>query len=190
VNRSISSKKAQLFTLAHEYAHAQLRAPGISNPFLMRNETERACNSFAAEFIAPLKQFSELAEGVSPSNRRDVFQYVAIVSQQLLLSKHATAIRLFQTGYITSADMDRFEAAWRQYPTKEKEEDDYDSTAGGAPHAKRLSELGYLPVYLAAEAVDRGVIDSLDVQAAIGLSEVLQARAFDLAKRRIEAAGQ
>jgi len=190
INRSISSKKAQLFTLAHEYAHAQQRTPGISNPFVLRNESERACNSFAAEFLAPRKEFSDLAENVSRSDRRDVFRYVAIVADQSLLSKHATAIRLHQTDYITDEDISRFEAAWRQYAAEEKEEDDYDSSNFGVPHAKRLSEIGYLPVYLASEGVKRGLIDSLDVQTAIGLSEGLQERAFDLAKRRIEASAR
>jgi Zn-dependent peptidase ImmA (M78 family)/transcriptional regulator with XRE-family HTH domain len=188
VNRSIASKKAQLFTLVHEYAHALLKAQGVSNPFVLKNKIERQCNAFAAEFLAPMQQFRAVAESVSANNRSDIFQFVAIVAGQSLLSKHATAIRLQEGGYISDAQMRTFEAAWTQFPTKEKEEDSYDAVTGGAPHAKRLSELGYLPVYLAAQGVQRKIIDTIDVQAAIGLSETLQSRAFNLAARRFEVA--
>src|SRR5690606_28229900 len=43
VNRSISSKKAQLFTLLHEYAHHLTGVDGVSDPFLTRNRIELAC---------------------------------------------------------------------------------------------------------------------------------------------------
>jgi len=188
VNRKISSKKAQLFTFVHEFAHSRVRAQGVSNPFLVRNDVERACNAFAAEFLAPMREFRAIAEAVSAASRQDVFQYVAIVSLRLLLSKHATAIRLREADLITQDQMNRFDAAWRQYASDEKETDDYDALNFGVPHAKRLSELGYLPAYLASEAVGRGLIDTIDVQVGMGLSEALQNSAFDLANRRIKAA--
>jgi hypothetical protein len=47
--------------------------------------------------------------------------------------------------------------------------------------------LGYLPVYLAKQAIDRKTIDSIDV-VGISLSEVLQERAFSLAARRMDVA--
>ena len=188
VNRSIASKKAQLFTLAHEYSHLLLRQQGISNPFILRNAIERQCNAFAAEFLAPMSEFKQTVESLGRSVRSDIFQFVAAVSNRILLSKHATAIRLKEAGYISEQDLAVFEAAWSQYPAQEKADDDYDAGTMNAPHAKRISELGYLPVYLAAVGCREGMIDGLDVQAGIGLSETLQDRAFRLATKRIEAA--
>jgi hypothetical protein len=58
----------------------------------------------------------------------------------------------------------------------------------GPPHAKRVSELGYLPTYLAKLAVEQKMIDSIDVQFGLSLSSTLQEKAFSLATRRFEVA--
>jgi hypothetical protein len=44
------------------------------------------------------------------------------------------------------------------------------------------------PTRLKGERLDREMIDSLDVQSGIRLSETLQENAFSLARRRVEAA--
>jgi transcriptional regulator with XRE-family HTH domain len=89
VNRAISSKKAQLFTTVHEYAHHLLHAAGVSNPFVVKNSTERECNRFTAEFLAPMSSFRELVENQSRSIYRDPFALIRTVSRQSLLSNHA-----------------------------------------------------------------------------------------------------
>lgn len=189
VNRSISSRKAQLFTLVHEYAHRLMGASGVSNPFVVRNATERTCNQFAAEFLAPMAKFSKVAEEPSRATRDDTMAYVRAVSRRSLLSMHATAIRLVEGGYLTHPRLQTWESIIKNTPRVEKdEENEAAGEAFGQPHAKRVAELGYLPTYLAKLAVEQRMIDSLDVQAGLGLSEGLQGRAFDLAARRIKAA--
>jgi Zn-dependent peptidase ImmA (M78 family) len=190
VNRSILSKKAQLFTLVHEYAHALLKRQGVSNPFVVKNEIERKCNEFAAEFLAPARDFRILTENKKKSGNNDVFDLINSVSSQSLLSKHATAIRLLELDFISRAQLRAWEMFWRRNPKLEKEEDkeEAQSRRFGQPHAKRLSELGYLTVYLASEGIKRKMVDSLDVRDAINLSETLQQRAFALAKQRFEVA--
>ena len=187
VNRVISSKKAQLFTLLHEVAHRLLEADGISNPFAAQNDVERKCNGFAADFLAPMEAFRSLVERQASSTRGDVFALVNAVSRNSLLSRHATAIRLLEGGYIRNNQLNTWIAAARQFPKAEKEEES-EASGGGAVHAKRIGELGYLPVYLAAEAIRKNYIDSVDVQVGIRLSESLQERAFDLARRRVKVA--
>jgi Zn-dependent peptidase ImmA (M78 family)/DNA-binding XRE family transcriptional regulator len=189
VNRSISSKKAQLFTLAHEYAHALTNQQGISNPFVVRNPIERECNAFAAEFLAPMAAFRPLVEGQPRTVRSNVSEFVSIISAYSLLSKHATAIRLAEAGYISEQQLRDWEGASAFRGSEKTEEAEETGTVNfGWPHAKRLGELGYFPIFLAAEALERKIIDSIDVQVGIGLSESLQTSAFALARRRLVAA--
>jgi len=188
INRCIQSKRSQLFTLAHELAHWLVGADGISNPFILRNNVERTCNKFAAEFLAPIARFTSLAESVPGAVRSDIFQFVSTVSSRSLLSKHATAIRLTESGYLTQGQLAAWESRWTKTFISEKEADP--EASGGHAHAKRMSEVGVLPVYLAAVAHREKLIDKYDVSAGIGLAESLQQKAFALAERRIEVAAK
>jgi len=190
VNRSVSSKKAQLFTLAHEYSHALLGADGISNPFIPKNPTERSCNMFAAEFLAPMDDFSRVVEALPRSTRLQVAHFIDAAASRTLLSKHATAIRLLEGNYITQQQFGGWRRIFTANPRIEKdaEKEASEGGAGGVPHAKRLSEIGHLPIVLAKRAVDAGLIDCYDVVEGIGLSFPLQERAYSLATRRFKAA--
>ena len=190
VNRSVSSKKAQLFTLAHEYSHALMGADGISNPFMPRNPIERECNVFAAEFLAPMDAFSRVVGAVPRSIRSEVAQFVNAVASRTLLSKHATGIRLLEGDYISQQQFRGWRRLFTTNPRAEKEEEKEASEGGfgGVPHAKRLSELGHLPVVLAARAIKARFIDAFDVVEGIGLSITLQEQAYSLATRRFKAA--
>ena len=90
VNRSISSRKAQLFTLVHEFAHHILNAQGVSDPFATNNSIERKCNQFAAEFLAPLDRFTALATSLR-TRSSDPSGRTRSVSHRSLLSNHAAA---------------------------------------------------------------------------------------------------
>ena len=190
VNRSISSKKAQLFTLVHEYSHALLGAAGISNPFQAQNSIERLCNVFAAEFLAPMETFKATVERLSRTNRTDPSTLISHASSSSLLSKHAAAIRLVETGYLTQKDFRAWRSIFVGKPMAEKEEEKeaVPTAGGGNPHAKRIGELGYLPVMLAKRAVKDHLVDAIDVVDGLGLSTTLQERAFSLAARRFEVA--
>lgn len=191
VNRKISTPKAQLFTILHEYSHKLLGLSGVSNPFVVRNESERACNRFAAEFLAPEKAFTELAsDRARIDGRNDAFRLISAVSGRSLLSMHATAIRLAETGFLTQAQLKAWElvrqgAARRDLKNEEREDDEQ---GGGAVHAKLIGEVGYLPTYLAGLALRQKLIDKVDVQTGIGLTASIQEKAFALAARRFEAA--
>jgi Zn-dependent peptidase ImmA (M78 family) len=190
VNRTLSSRRAQLFTLAHEYGHALLGKSGISNPFEARNATERWCNVFAAEFLAPMRDFTALVETLPREVRSNVREFVSIVSARTYLSKHATAIRLVESNYLSRAALREWRSHFERTPGAEKVEEKEAAPpgGGGVPHAKRLSEIGHLPVFLAFKATKARFIDAYDVSAGLGLSQTLQERAYSLAARRIEAA--
>jgi Zn-dependent peptidase ImmA (M78 family) len=189
VNRSISSRKAQLFTAVHEYAHSLLDAPGVSNPYLIANSVERKCNRFAAEFLAPMESFRQLVEKQERAAQSNPVALVRAVAAQSLLSQHATAIRLVEAGYLSQGQLHAWESAFVTVPNFEKQEEAEAAGEGhGVPHAKRMAELGYLPTYLSKLAIERRLIDSLDVQAGLSLSEGLQESAFSLVARRFDVA--
>ncbi|WP_181161203.1 helix-turn-helix domain-containing protein [Labrys okinawensis] len=190
VNRSISSKKAQLFTLAHEYCHALMDLEGVSNPFNARNKIERNCNIFAAEFLAPIENFTRTVESLPAGVRRDAASLIEATSRATLLSKHAAAIRLVETEYLVQQQLVTWRRIFTRNPKEEKEEEKLVSprAGGGAPHAKRLSEIGQLPVYLACKAMEAKFIDSYDVEVGLGLSANLQEKAFSLVTKRFKAA--
>ena len=96
----------------------------------------------------------------------------------------ASGIRLVETGYLKQPDFTRWLGKIFKNPRVEKDEEP--DAKGGAPHAKRIGEVGYLSTYLSALAVKERIIDRQDVRDSLGIAESLQDAAFDLASRRVE----
>lgn len=188
INRSIQSKKSQLFTFCHEMAHYIEDAEGVSNPYFAENAIERRCNRFSAEFLAPEAEFAELVAGLGRTIRADVDLLIDIASRDSLLSKQATATRLLELNLLQKSDYSNWFAKNRQWYRKDKRDEvDNAPIIPNIHHAKSIGEIGYLPVYLADLAVSRKIIDAFDVEVALGISRKLQSKAFALARRRIEA---
>lgn len=190
INRKTSAPKAQLFTLIHEFAHRAMGLTGVSDPFKLRNQTERRCNHFAAEFLAPASAFKAIVEQQPKPVRSDAFKLVDSVSRASLLSKHASAIRLLETEYIDQKQLNGWLKFRQQLTSRDLKDEESDITGDvfGVPHAKRVGELGYLPVYLAKRALDRKLMSSVDIVKSIALSQTLQDRAFSFAQRRMDVA--
>ncbi|MFI8667015.1 helix-turn-helix domain-containing protein [Qipengyuania sp. NPDC077410] len=188
INRSIQSKKSQLFTFCHEMAHYIEDAEGISNPYSAKNAIERRCNSFSAEFLAPENVFGEFVVGLGRTIRSDPSAMIENASRGSLLSRQATAMRLKELGYLKKTDYSEwFRSNKRWYKEDKKIETDSAVVIPNIHHAKQIGEVGYLPVYLAGLAVSRKIIDSFDVESALGISRAFQTKAFALARRRVEA---
>lgn len=191
VNRKISSKKAQLFTFVHEFAHWLTGQEGVSDPFKTSNDVERRCNRFAAEFLAPSDRFVELAKSYYRSNDSDYARLIRIVSHNSLLSNQATAVRLLEHEFISRSDYAAWNTLWAKNPAKEKEDEKEGQSAGGpGAFAKRVGELGYHAVYISSLAIQHRIVDSVDVARGLGLAETIQEKAFSLATRRFEAASE
>lgn len=188
INRKLSSKKAQLFTLVHELAHVVYQSEGVSNPFQLTHQTERLCNAFAAEFLAPKDEFQKVVERQSAVVRASPDDFIGNVSRETLLSRQATAIRLLETKHLPPTQFSVWYANWNKMLTQKiKIEAEPESEGSfGQPHAKRVGELGYLSVYLSYRAFSDKIIDRYDVENGLGLSSTLQDRAFSLAARRYE----
>lgn len=187
INRSIQSKKSQLFTFCHEFAHYIEDSEGISNPYQIVNDTEIRCNRFAAEFISPRDKFSETIENFSRAIFTDTSTLVRKASEASLLSKQAAAVRLKELGYINKAQYNLwFKNNRKWYQKDKKSEQESAPIIPNLHHAKAIGEIGYLPIYLSSLAISRKIVDSFDVEHSLGISRAIQEKAFSLARRRIE----
>lgn len=110
----------------HEYAHSLVGASGVSDPFRLKNDIERMCNQFAAEFIAPTPAFTKIVEALDKATRIDVFKLVAQASRLSLLSRHATAIRLLETGHIDQKQLNQWLSARAKLSGKDLKNEDLD----------------------------------------------------------------
>lgn len=187
INRQIMSKKAQLFTLAHELCHHFLNAEGVSNPFRTKNDVEKTCNQFAANFIAPASKFARLVEALPANVRRNPESLIAATSKISLLSGLASAVRLRETDFLSSKQVSNYFASRNIYSRKEKDDErDPGKPVFAPPHATALGKIGYLSAYVADKALTRKLVDSIDIHNGLSLSGDLQGGALSLAKRRFE----
>lgn len=189
VNREIRNSKRSLFTLAHEFAHLLHDAEGISNPFVARNEVERESNQFAVEFLAPTDEIQRLVAQYRPSTFSDPILLINAVSRDSLLSRQAAALRLNDLDYITKKDTNAFFAMFarsrRETPTKTESKTEVKGR--NVVVGKRLSEVGVFPAFVASLAIENGLVDFVDVERGLGVSESIQADVLSLARRRLEA---
>ena len=102
------SKAAQMFTLGHELAHVFF---GSSAAFDLRdmqpanNETERACNQVAAEFLVPA---DELREGWIPD--QDIGSALQTMARHFKVSEIVVALRALHLALLGREAFDRFYA--------------------------------------------------------------------------------
>jgi Zn-dependent peptidase ImmA (M78 family) len=108
-------KAAQMFTLAHELVHIWF---GSSAVFDLRelqpadNETERACNRVAAEFLVPSSQLYDFWPNIRQEPER--FQAIA---RHFKVSEPVATRRALDLGLITK---DEFRDFYRDYQEKER----------------------------------------------------------------------
>ena len=101
INTSILSKKAQIFTLVHEYVHLLIGETGISDPYATRNRVERFCNSVAAIALAP-KRLVEKIAATNKYSKSDKFEFLRYFSNKLNLSLQCVLIRLIKLKIVAS----------------------------------------------------------------------------------------
>lgn len=116
------AKAAQMFTLAHELAHIALDRTGLSDSSLRDepdsgNASERWCNRFAAEFLAPL---SDLRRAYDP--REDLDRALSRLARSFKVSRLVILRRLRDAGLLTAT---KYRDRWLQ------ELDRLRSTRGG-----------------------------------------------------------
>jgi len=123
-------KAAQMFTLAHELAHVWL---GSSAAFDLRelepadDDTERACNRVAAEFLVPAGEL----RAFWPSVRRRVERYQT-VARQFKVSEIVAARRALDLGLVSRDEFfdfyESYEKERRQTAARQQEGGDFYAT--------------------------------------------------------------
>jgi Zn-dependent peptidase ImmA (M78 family) len=97
INTTSQIPARRLFTLAHEVYHCKLNLTGVSDPDIVRNDVEKQCNQFAAEFLAPKSLVEAVAGQTITSDSLDVEQ-LRQFSSLIKLSLTASLYRLVETG--------------------------------------------------------------------------------------------
>ncbi len=193
INKRTFKVKARLFTLIHEFAHFLLDLEGASDPLILRNREERACNEFASHFLAPPDLIAEL---LTQATKRTTSPetIIAYVSRGCLLSQGAVAYRLRQDGTIT-------DNAYREWFKKngfppnygaEETADELEAEAGpgGGQYAYNLlSDFGFRPFQILEKALGQHAIDDVHVAHIINARGPTQDLVFKTAKDRLAELG-
>lgn len=177
INSTASSKARKLFTLAHEFCHVLLRAEGASNPSVLKNQTERFCNKFAAYLLAPdsvvksgLKRW-----GYTPSAED---RFVRLFSQKLGISQEATIRRILEMGYIGRDDYNK----WRsKFNGVTPPADLGEGSSGGQsdPLQTKRTKYGSTFLHFMEVAHQRGALDEIDIYRLCGLKPKYQHQLFE-----------
>jgi len=106
---SSDDPNGKIFTLFHEFAHILIKESSICNPLSEierdgRDEYEKWCNSFAANFLLPEESIKTDFKNLSESK---LLKRVATISNRYKVSKHAVLVRLLDLGFIKSSDFDQ-----------------------------------------------------------------------------------
>lgn len=134
------ARAAQIFTLAHEFAHLWLGKSGISDalsePMDARNAkgVESLCNAVAAEFLAPKEDFRR-----EWAKADDLASNAARLSARFRVSRIVIAIRARTLGLVDEETFQEFFDAERARWRKERE----DSTGGGDYYRSARSRNGH-----------------------------------------------
>lgn len=190
VNREVRNEKRRLFTLAHETAHFVYDEQGISNPFVAKNQIEKSCNAFAAEFLAPDEMVLAIVDRASMSILGDVSRLVDVIASQTLLSRQAATLRLRELDIISSKATSQH-LSWlsklRRLDEPRAEQKDKPALGRIAAVGKKLSEVGVYAACTAAVALRARLVDKVDIERGLGISENLQGDVLSLAVKRYEA---
>jgi Zn-dependent peptidase ImmA (M78 family) len=177
INSTNSSKARKLFTLAHEFCHVLLRAEGASNPSVLKNQTEKFCNKFAAYLLAPDALItSGLARfGYSPSAED---RFIRLFAEKLGISQEALVRRLVEMDHLTTADY----TGWRsKFNGITPPGDQSDGGGGGRtdPLQTKRTKYGSMFLGLLMQAKQRGMLDEIDIYRLCGLKPKYQNQLFE-----------
>jgi Zn-dependent peptidase ImmA (M78 family) len=181
VNTKRQTKGRRLFTLVHELAHVLMRKSGISDPFVRKNATERACNRFAGSFLVPKSYAGALLR--TPFTDEPDDDDVRWASRRLKISQEATVFRLEQLGLYRPGSYDKWKALVHN------RNPDYFEKSGGPPGGApppqekvKLAKYGFGFARAFDKLLHEGLITEVNLYRATGLKPKYQRIYFDYAK--------
>jgi Zn-dependent peptidase ImmA (M78 family) len=171
INTSGSSKARKCFTLAHEFGHFLIRAVGVSNPSVLKNDVERFCNIFAAYLLAPDTLVSMALQQLGQKASIDS-DFVRLFARRLSISQEAAVRRLVEAGQLSSADY----AQWRSRFNGLVPPADMEDGGGGRanPLQTKRTTYGARFLELLGQAKKSGALDEIGVYRLCGLKPKYQ----------------
>jgi Zn-dependent peptidase ImmA (M78 family)/transcriptional regulator with XRE-family HTH domain len=171
LNTKKQTPPRRLFTLAHEIFHCVLGKTGVSDPFVLNNSVERACNQFAVEFLAPAALVKQIA---SETIRRDSFDIdeLSKFSKAIKLSMFASVIRLVELGIYPSAAI----GTWQRF-LQSNGDPEFKKGGGGGRQEEwkyKLSKYGFKFAEVFGKAKRNGEYDDYEFYRLSGIKPKYQ----------------
>lgn len=188
INKRTFTAKARLFTLMHEFAHYLVGVQGASDPLVINNATEDACNKFASRFLLPESSLNSLLADCLINDGQPE-KWIRYISRHSLLSQGAVAYRLRADGYLSTSEY----KAWFQKnglppdfggDPPEDSDGEVEESKGGNWAYNVVTDIGFRPFEILAKAMSQHVIDDVHVANIINARGETQAKAFKTAKDR------
>jgi Zn-dependent peptidase ImmA (M78 family) len=173
INTRNQAPARRAFTLGHEIYHCLVGRSGVSDSSYANNVTERRCNSFAANFLAPEDLVLQVARTTISSPNFDANELRA-VSNRLNISMHASLLRLVELGvYRRTATSD-----WDEYVVELGDPDAPKKQKGGKPQDEwknKLAKYGFGFARVFGAAKNSGLLDDLEFYRFSGIKPKFQA---------------
>ncbi|WP_050400015.1 ImmA/IrrE family metallo-endopeptidase [Bradyrhizobium embrapense] len=171
LNTRKQSPPRRLFTLAHEIFHCALGMSGVSDPFVINNAVERACNQFAVEFLAPTALVKQQSAKFIHSSTLEIDQ-LSRFAKAMKLSMHASVIRLVELEIYRPSAI----GAWQRFI---RSNGDPEISAGGGGRRQeewkyKLAKYGFKFAEVFGEAKTRGVYDDYEFYQLSGIKPKYQ----------------
>jgi Zn-dependent peptidase ImmA (M78 family) len=174
VNGNEYEATARCFSLMHEYAHLLRRQSAISN-HRGKGIVEAFCNSFAAHFLMPEKEFKKAVHSVAGGYRSTwPDTLIKKISKPFRTSMSAVVLHLQNLGFGPDNLFAMKVEEWNSREKKERKPPFVDY------YEKTTNRLGTRHIALVFDALDRGRINQLDAY------EMLDVQPANFAKLRSE----
>ncbi len=180
INTKNQTQGRRLFTLIHELAHVLMGVSGISDPFVRRNDIERACNRFAGYFLVPKRYAPRLLGNLVPAKEPGTDD-VRAASRKLKISQEATVLRLEQLGYYSEGSY----ANWKRLVSNSNPDNFRQGGGSGKPPEQekvKLAKYGFNFAKIFGEMLNDSNIDEINLYRVSGLKPKYQKSYFDFVK--------
>ncbi len=135
------TKRASIFTLAHEVAHlflddSKVESVSFRNGFNTKNKSETFCNEVAANFLLPTKYLEEKEYNVDD---------IKTIAKKFSVSNLVVFYRLKNLGYINSRKATEIKAVLdKEYKNSENHKSKKEKKSGGSYPNNMRDSNGYL----------------------------------------------
>ncbi len=152
VNTYKQNSGSRIFTLLHEFCHLLLQQSGVSNSYKALNETERYCNKFAINVLAPEDEFRSLYKVYSLTRNSVDASVVRRFARHFNISQQAIAIRFEELGLSDRG----FHSQWLQQFTTSEIPDEASEFGISKDRDETLNKVSRLGTRL-AELIDQAL---------------------------------